>query len=166
MSKQSQTLCIQAWNQLRHQTSWWNVPNMPTSVPTGTTTTTPANTGPRMPMATPWHWLLPLWWIWMSQTTTPRWPLLEESLHLNAMPPRPSQTWRKSLQHMVSQRYSVLTMTPSLPMHSSLSLQQTGSLTITPVHLGILQTMVKLKQPWRLSKDCSPVPSAQVKTHT
>ena len=27
-------------------------------------------------------------------------------------------------------------MAPSLPMHSSLSLQQTGSLTITPVHLG------------------------------
>ena len=57
-------------------------------------------------------------------------------------------------------------MAPSLPMHSSLSLQQTGSLTITPVNLGILEAMVKLKQPSRLSKNCSPMPSALVKMHT
>ena len=32
--------------------------------------------------------------------------------------------------------------------------------------LGILEAMVKLKQLWRLSKDCSLMPSALVKTHT
>ena len=41
-----------------------------------------------------------------------------------------------------------------------------GSLTITPVHIGILEAMVKLKQLSRLSKDCSPLPSALAKTHT
>ena len=66
---------------------------------------------------------------YLSQTTTPRWPSSEESLHLNAMPSRPSQSCRNSLQNMASQRYSVLTMAPSLPMYSSLSLQQTGSST-------------------------------------
>ena len=45
-------------------------------------------------------------------------------------------------------------------------LQQTGSSTITPAHLGILEPVVKLKQPSRPSKDCSPVPSPLVKTHT
>ena len=39
-----------------------------------------------------------------------------------AMPPRPSQSWRNSLQNMASERYSITTMAPSLPMHSSLSL--------------------------------------------
>ena len=63
--KQSWTLCVLAWNQLRHQTSYWVMPNMPMSPPTGTTTATPANTSPGMPMATPQHWLFPLWWIWI-----------------------------------------------------------------------------------------------------
>ena len=74
-------------------------------------------------------------------------------LHLHAMPQRPSQSWRNSLQNMASQGYSVLTMAPSLPMHSSPSLQQTGSFTITPVYLGILEAMFKLKQPW----DCQRI---------
>ena len=55
---------------------------------------------------------------------------------------------------------------PSLPMHSSLSFQQIACSTTTPVHLGILEAMVKLKHPSRMSKDCSPMPSALVKTHT
>ena len=63
--KQSQTLCVLTWNQLRHQMPHWIMPNMPMSPPTGTTTATPANTGPRVPMATLWQWLLPLWWIWI-----------------------------------------------------------------------------------------------------
>ena len=54
---------------------------------------------------------------------------------------------------------------PSLPMHSSLSLQQMGSLTITPVKLEILEAMVKLKQPSRLSMDCSLMPSVLVNTN-
>ena len=32
------------------------------TLPSGTTTATPVNTYPRMSMAIPWHWLLPLWW--------------------------------------------------------------------------------------------------------
>ena len=67
VSKQSHTLCIPAQNQLRHQMSCWIIPNMPTSLPTGTMTTTPVNTSPRMPMATPQCWLLPLWWIWIPR---------------------------------------------------------------------------------------------------
>ena len=48
-AKQSQTLCVLAWNQLIHQKSHWITPNMPMSLPIGTTTANPANTSPRMP---------------------------------------------------------------------------------------------------------------------
>ena len=44
----------------RHQTSCQIMPNIPMSLPTGTITAAPANTGPRMPIATPWCCLLPL----------------------------------------------------------------------------------------------------------
>ena len=63
--KQSQTLCVLAWNPLRHQIPHWIMPNMPMSPPAGTMTATPPNTGLRMPTATPWCWLLPLWQIWI-----------------------------------------------------------------------------------------------------
>ena len=66
-AKQSQTLCVLAWNQPRLQTYHWIMPNMPMSPspPTGTVTGASANTGPGMPMATPRHWLLVLCWIWI-----------------------------------------------------------------------------------------------------
>ena len=120
--KQRQTLCVLARNQLRHQMSHWIMPNMPISPPTGTMTATPTNTGPRMPMATPWHWLLPLRWIWIPSCHR---LLLQDAHHqknpciLNAMPPRLSQSWRNSLQNMASQRYSILTTAPGLPNHAS-----------------------------------------------
>ena len=39
-------------------------------------------------------------------------PIIKESLNLNAMPPRPSQSLRNSSQNMASWRYSILTMAP------------------------------------------------------
>ena len=164
MSKQSQTLSVLAWNQLWHHTSHWIMPNMPTSLPKGITTAAPANTCPGMPMATPWHWLLPFWWIWIPSCHG----LLLQDAHQQG----PSQCNASKTISVLKELFAkhgipkVLTMAPHLPMHSSLSLQQTESFTITSVHLGIIEAMVKLKQPSRPSKGCSPMPSALVKTHT
>ena len=119
--------CVLTWNQLRHQMPHWIMPNMPMSQPTGTTTAAPANMGPGMAMATPWCWLLPLWWIWILSCYG---LLFQDAYHQKdlciSIQCLWDQSWKNSLQKMLSQRYCILTIAPSLPMHSSLSLQQTG----------------------------------------
>ena len=52
-------MCLLAWNLLKYQMHSWIMCYMPKSSPTGTMTATSDNSGPRVPMATPWHWLLP-----------------------------------------------------------------------------------------------------------
>ena len=59
----SQTVCLLAWYQCWHQEDGWSMPNMPTTPPTGTTTTTPIHPSTWMTMATPGSWLLQFWWI-------------------------------------------------------------------------------------------------------
>ena len=123
------------------------MPNMPMSLSTGTTTTTQPAPKPECP----WQLLGTDYFHFDGSENLvvtgdySKMPIIRR-IPAFVMPPRPSLSWRNSLQNMASQRYSLLTMAPSLPMHSSPSLQQTGSLTITPVYLEIQEAMVNLKQ--------------------
>ena len=82
-------------------------------------------------------------------------PIVEESLHHNAMLQRQYPSWRSYFQNMEFQILYALTMTHHLQMHN---LPQILSLITTQVLPGVPEVMDKQKLLWRSSKGLTPVP--------